>query len=152
VAYRTVLVLAAFDFLFFSPLSIRLSPSFLGPVACAWIFVLLVTAALLLAWLLRIGFAVRYESVDWPDEIYQTESPRIISPSATGSRLGNFEMPPEIGCSPRFLASSCARQPGWDQLERLSARINLVLSLLSLLPVYFGIRWPTAWANGPQPL
>ncbi len=114
------------------------------------LFVLLTAAALLLALALRIGVSIRYTGMDWPDEIFQTIEPAHHLVYGNWVKTWEFQRGARSWVFPAAL-SLVMRATAW--LGAGSAGyllgIRIVLSLLSLLPLCFVVRW--AWRQRGWP-
>jgi len=104
--------------------------------------VLLFTAALFIALALRVGLAVRYENMDWPDEVFQTREPAHHLAYRNWAVTWEFRRGARSWVFPAFL-SAVMRLSGWmgPGSEGYLLGIKIVLSLLSLPAVGCAILW-----------
>ena len=102
----------------------------------------LVFALLLLALALRVGLALAYPTVDWPDEIFQTTEPAHRLAFGNGvvtwewrDGVRNWALPGLLAIIMRLTAWMGAGSSGY------LLGITLKLSTVSLAVVWFGYRW-----------
>jgi GPI mannosyltransferase 3 len=107
--------------------------------------VLLFTAVLLIALALRVGMAIGYENMDWPDEVFQTREAAHHLVYQNWAITWEFRRGARSWVFPAFL-SVVMRLSNWIGPESAGSEgyllgIKIVLSLLSLSATGFVILW-----------
>ena len=101
-----------------------------------------IATVLLLALCLRLAVAARHPGIDWPDETYQTVEPAHHLVYGNWIKTWKYQHAARSWVFPAFL-SLVMRGTSWlgSGSSGYLLGIRIILSLLSLLPIYFAIRW-----------
>jgi len=104
--------------------------------------IVLLAIILLLSLVLRVGVALRFRNIYWPDEIYQSLEPAHHFAFGTGITSWEFRIGARSCLFPIFLAG-VMRATAWlgSGSDGYLLGVTVVLSLISLTAVWFGFEW-----------